>query len=61
MSSKEMVLEVVQQMPSESTLEKISEKTAILAAIERGEKAIREGRTFTHEEVQQRLSRWTSM
>lgn len=33
-------------------------RDAILKGIERGEKAIKEGRTFTHEQAKQTLKKW---
>lgn len=60
MSNKELVLEAVRGMPDEATIDQISEEIAILAAIRRGQEAIRAGDIVTHEEVEVRLSKWTS-
>jgi predicted transcriptional regulator len=60
MSNKELVLEAVRGMPDEATIEEISEEIAILAAIRRGQEAVRAGDIVSHDEVKQRLSRWNS-
>jgi len=59
-TEKELALEAVQQMPESSSLERISEELAILAAIRRGEKAADAGRTLSHQEVERRSATWTS-
>lgn len=40
------------------TFEAIRDKISVLESIARGERAIEEGRTHTHQEAKQRLSRW---
>lgn len=40
------------------TFEYLFEKMAILEGIARGEKAIQEKRTLTHEQVKKRMERW---
>lgn len=35
-----------------------SQRNAISEGIERGEKAIKEGHIFTHEQVKEKLKRW---
>src|SRR5437660_6917215 len=51
MSNKEAVMEIVRKMPEEVTLEEILEEIQILAAIRRGEEAVREGRVVSYDEV----------
>ena len=60
MSGKQQVLEALQRMPENATLEEISEPIAILAAIRRGEEAADAGRLTSHEEVKQRSAAWTT-
>ena len=60
MSNKELVIEAVRSMPEEATIDQISEEIAILAAIRRGQEAVRAGDVVSHEEVKQGLSKWTS-
>ena len=38
--------------------EQLQSRMNILEGIARGERALEEGRTFTHEEAQTRISRW---
>ena len=58
MSDKQVVMEVIQQMPESISLEEIQEELAILAAIRRGEAAADEGQSVSHEEVKQRSASW---
>ena len=60
MSNKELVIETVRSMPEGATIDQISEEIAILAAIRRGQEAIQARDVVTHEEVEKRLSKWTS-
>ena len=57
-SSKELVLETVRNMPEDVTLTEISEEIAILAALREAETAVAEGRVVGHEEVKARLESW---
>jgi predicted transcriptional regulator len=60
MSAKELVLDLVQQMPEESTLSDILYELYVRHEIEEGLRDIDEGRTIPHEEVMKRLERWFS-
>ena len=40
------------------TFETLQRRIALLEGIARGEKAIEEGRSLTHKQVKQRMSRW---
>ncbi len=60
MSNKELVIEMLRQLPEEVTLEEIREEIAILAAIRRGEEAAAAGRVVPHSEVKTRSATWTS-
>jgi predicted transcriptional regulator len=60
MSAKEAVIEVVRQMPDNTSLNQIFEEIAILAAIQRGEEAADEGKVVSHEEVRKRFASWIS-
>lgn len=60
MSDKQRVLDVLQRMSENATLEEISEQIAILAAIRHGEEAAEAGRLASHEEVKQRSAAWTT-
>lgn len=41
-----------------ATFEALQRRMSILEGIARGEKAIREGRTLTHEQARRKLKRW---
>jgi predicted transcriptional regulator len=60
MSNKDLVIEAVRGMPEEATIDQISEEIAVLAAIRRGQEAVRAGDIITHDEVEERLSKWIS-
>jgi predicted transcriptional regulator len=51
MSSKQLVIEIVEGMPDEATLEETLEQLAILAAIRRGEADADAGRVIPHANV----------
>ena len=51
MSAKQRVLHAVRALPDDSTMARIAEGVAILAAIERGEEDTAAGRTMAGEEV----------
>jgi hypothetical protein len=56
MSDKDLVIEMLRNLPEDVTLEEISEEVAILAAIRRGAEAAGAGRVVRHEEVKTRLT-----
>lgn len=60
MSTKEMILEMVQQMPEDATVEEILEQISILAAIRQGEAEIDAGHFISHEDVKKRFASWKS-
>jgi len=49
------VLEAVQSLPDDSSLQRITEELQIMAAVRRGRADIAAGRTKTHEEAQRLL------
>lgn len=56
MTVKEKACEVISRMPEESTFEDIQYHLYVLQCIERGEKEIEDGKTLTHDEVEDRLA-----
>jgi predicted transcriptional regulator len=58
MSNKEVVLDLLSQLPEDVSLEDIAEEIAIEAAIQRGKKAADEGRVISHEEMKKRSAEW---
>jgi predicted transcriptional regulator len=60
MSTKEIALASIQQLPDTATWEEIEERVRFLATIEKGRQDIREGKVVPHEEVRAQLDRWLS-
>lgn len=60
MSVKEIVLEAIQQLPTDVTYGDVLEEIAILAAIERGQQDVKEGRTIPHDEAKREAMQWTT-
>ncbi|MDZ4688562.1 MAG: hypothetical protein SH850_26110 [Planctomycetaceae bacterium] len=60
MTVKDMVLETVQQLPADVTLDQVIDELATLAAIERGQTAAAEGRVTPHADFKQQAMQWTS-
>ena len=55
-SIRQKVIEAMQQLPSEATVEDAMERLYFLAKIERGLADADAGRTVSHEEVRKRFS-----
>ena len=51
MSTKELAINTIRDLPESATWEDIEERIRFLAAIERGRKDIQEGKVVPHEEV----------
>jgi hypothetical protein len=58
MTDKELVLDTVHKLPDDTPLEKISEEIEFLVAVQRGLKALDEGRVVSHEDVKARVASW---
>jgi predicted transcriptional regulator len=58
MSTKNIALAAIAAMPDDATLQDAAEKLALLAAIEKGRRDVREGRTRPQEEVEELLPTW---
>ena len=52
---KQQVQELAAALPSDATWAQVKYEVYLRAKIEEGEKAIREGRTLSHEEVKRRF------
>jgi len=57
-SAKEEVRKLLDQIPDDSSFEDIQYHIYVREKIERGLKAIEEGRVLSQEEVEQRMSKW---
>jgi len=58
-TDKQIAAEALGRMSEAATLAEISERFAILAGLNRGQKDIDEGRLVTHEEAKRRSLTWT--
>ena len=58
MSTKELALKTIQELPDSATWEEIEERIRFLSAMERGRKDIVEGKVVPHEEVKKNLQEW---
>jgi predicted transcriptional regulator len=54
-SAKQRVVEAVQQLPEDATVEEAMERLYFLAKVERGLEDAKAGRTISHEEIRQRF------
>ncbi len=58
MNTKELVLEAVKDLPDGAGIEDAMERLLLLAKIERGIEQADAGKTISHDEVKQRMSKW---
>jgi predicted transcriptional regulator len=58
LSAKEQVLEVLDQLPDDATLDQVQYQLAVRQQIAEGDADIEAGRVLSHEQVKERLSRW---
>ena len=57
-SAKQKVMELLNDLPDDSTLEEIQYSLYVRQKIERGLRDVDEGRTYTQEEVDKRMGKW---
>lgn len=60
MLTKELILETIKNMPEEKfeDIDVLFERIVILEKIEKGEKDIEEGKTYSTEKARQKLEKW---
>lgn len=58
MSTKEEVLKIIKNLPSDVSLEDIIHELSVKAEIEKGLKQLDRGEYHSHEEVKERLAKW---
>ena len=58
MRTKEDVIKFIKGLPENVTLEDILEELHIRAKIEKGLQDLKTGKTVSHEEVKEKLSKW---
>ena len=56
--NKEDIIEMIQALPDDVSVEDIMEAIYVRKKIERGLKDSEEGELYTHEEAKERLARW---
>ena len=60
MTDKQAVVDALQRLPENASLEEITEELRIMAAVRRGRRDVAAGRTKTHEEVQSLVESWAT-
>ena len=58
MTITEKVLQAVQTLPDDATIEEAMERLLFMAKIERGLQQADEGKTISHDEVKERAAKW---
>ena len=57
-TAKEEVIQLLKDLPDNSTIEEIQYHLYIRQKIQRGIKDVEEGRTYTQEEMETRMEKW---
>ncbi len=60
MTDKEAVLDALQRLPKNASLEEITEELRIMAAVRRGRADVAAGRAKTQQEVRDLLDSWAT-
>lgn len=60
MSDKEAVLELVQKLPAEATLEEVSREVSFLAGLRQAEEQAERGDLIDHDRIREDLQTWSS-
>jgi len=58
MTTKEKMLQTVQELPDDASVEDAMERLLVLAKIERGIEQADKGETIPHEAVKERMAKW---
>ena len=58
MTQKELVLDVLNELPEETSLQEIAQRIEFLAAIQKGIDQLDRGEGIPHEEVKRQLATW---
>lgn len=58
MTTKEMVLQSVKQLPDNASIEDAMERLLLLAKIEKGIRQADAGKTVSHSQVKERMRKW---
>jgi len=60
MTDKQAVIDALNRLPEDVSLDEITEELRIMAAVRRGRADIAAGRTKTHEEVEKLVESWAT-
>jgi predicted transcriptional regulator len=60
MTAKEQVLELVNHLPNEASLQQISDKIALVAAVQEGREAADRGDVFETKDVRAMIEGWAT-
>jgi predicted transcriptional regulator len=60
MTDKQAVIDALQRLPENASLDQIAQELRLMAAIRKGREDIAAGRTKTHEEVEKIVESWAS-
>ncbi|WP_064504659.1 hypothetical protein [Chlorobium limicola] len=58
MTVKEKIIQAVEKLPADATIEEAMERLLFLAKVERGLNQAEAGETISHMEVKERMSKW---
>ena len=58
LTAKEEAIQIIQELADDCSLEDIQYHIYVKQKVERGLKALEEGRYFTHEQVKDKLRKW---
>jgi predicted transcriptional regulator len=58
MLAKTTVLDTIQQMPNEFSLDDLMERLILIKKVEKGLQQVKEGKTYSHEEAKKWLAKW---
>jgi len=59
-TAKQEVMELLQQLPDDSSLEEIQYHLYVRQKIQRGLQDVEQGKVLTQEEVEKRMKKWTA-
>jgi len=60
MSQKELVIEAIQELPDDASMEQIADRVDFIAAIQKGIDDVDRGDVIPHEEIKKQLAAWLS-
>jgi len=60
MSDKQLVLDSIERLPEDASLDVIAERVEFLAAVRKGLDQIGRGQNIPHDEVKRQLASWLS-